>query len=354
MEQAALQTDLQEVLQKHDKKKMKKLFANAYLADLAQAFEEFELEQISKLLEMMSYKKQALLFGYLDARLQLQLVSMMDVEAFNTIFAKMPADERADLFKILPYEISSQVVSHLTKQQQQDLKRLASYDEAVVGAIMTSDYAILHTTMSADEAIESLRKVAQHSETIYQAYVVDDAMKLIGVVSLKDLITAAANEKIGNFMRQDPVYIEVDRPKEEVANVIAKYDLLSVPVVNEQDILVGIVTYDDAMDVASDEASEDFHKIGAMEAINESVKDAPVKVLYQKRVFWLVALVFANILSGLIIAHYEATIAAYVSLVFFLPLLFAAGAASDQLKEVGFPITGFEYGSLSRRCVQFE
>ena len=335
MEREDLVEHLREVLTLQDKKGMKKLFANAYLADLAQAFEEFEIDDVIKLLQMMTLKKQAKLFGYLSQNLQLQIVEIMEPSILKTLFAKMPSDERADLFNILPQEIRKKLLLNLTKAQQEDLKLLASYEEDVVGAIMTSDYAVLRVEMTANEAIESLRAVAHNSETIYQAYVVDESFKLLGTVSLRDLIVASGEQLVSEFMREDPIFIEADQPKEEVSNVIAKYDLLAVPVINEEQKLVGIVTYDDAMDVAAEEASEDFHKIGAMEAITENIKEAPIKVLYQKRVYWLVALVFANIFSGIAIAQYEDTIMSYVALVFFLPLLIAsagnAGAQSSTL-----------------------
>ncbi|MBU2113489.1 MAG: magnesium transporter, partial [Gammaproteobacteria bacterium] len=181
----------------------------------------------------------------------------------------------------------------------------------------------------------SLRREAPDKETIYSAYVVDAARKLIGVVTLRDLILAPLQMPIEELINHDPIYASVDLPQEEVATLIAKYDLLALPIVNSEHQMVGIVTYDDAMDVVAAEATEDFHKTATIGKLETSVKDASIGLLYRKRVLWLVILVFGNIFSGAGIAHFEGTISSHIALLFFLPLLIGssgnAGAQSGTL-----------------------
>ena len=191
---------------------------------------------------------------------------------------------------------------------------------------MSSEYATLKPNISVKDAIKMLRYEAPDTETIYLAYVLDEARKLLGVLSLKQLILAEEESNISDLMATDIIFAYFDSDQDEVAKTIARYDLLALPIVDHAGVMVGIVTYDDAMDVASEEATEDFLKSGAVDASSKlSLKSASILQLYQKRVYWLVFLVFGSLLSGLGIAHFEDIIAANIVLVFFLPLLVGSG-----------------------------
>jgi magnesium transporter len=183
--------------------------------------------------------------------------------------------------------------------------------------------------------MEVLRHQAPDKETIYRAYVLDGNRRLVGVVRLRDLILAAPEMKIRDLMERDTHAVAATEDQEEVARKIARYDILALPVVDDAGNLVGIVTHDDALDALQEEATEDFHKIGTVGKLTQSVRDASVRVLYRKRVVWLALLVFGNLFSGAGIAFFEETISAYVALVFFLPLLIGssgnAGAQSATL-----------------------
>lgn len=191
---------------------------------------------------------------------------------------------------------------------------------------MSSEYATLFPNMTVANAIKMLRSEAPDTETIYFAYVLDDARKLLGVISLKQLILAQEQQNINDLMVTDVLFAKVDSDQDEVAKIIARYDLLALPIVDEKGIMVGIVTHDDAMDVAREEATEDFLKAGAVSATSKlSLKSTPIIQLYKNRVFWLVFLVFGSLLSGIGIAHFEDIIAQNIVLVFFLPLLVGSG-----------------------------
>lgn len=245
-------------------------------------------------------------------------------ELANTLEA-MPHDERVDFYNQLPDERQQELLPEMKPTERADLEKLASYEEGTVGAVMTTDFALLEAGLTAEKAIAQLRRTSKDKETIYQAYVVDKDQQLVGTVSLKDLIMAEPDEKIRDFMTTDPVFVRAEEEQEVVAQAISKYDLMAIPVLNGGDRLAGIVTYDDAMDVASEEVDKDFRAHGAVSGLAGSLKEATVHVLYKKRVFWLVLLVFGNIFSGAGIAYFEDTIAAYVALVFFLPLLVDSG-----------------------------
>ena len=304
-------------------------------ADYAAALTEFPPQDLWTLLTALPRAEQAEVFGYLPAEQQVKLAISVSRRKLSPIIRQMSSDERADLFNRLTDEQRDTLLPALAQAEREDLLRLTSYEEGTAGAIMTSDYAILPPELTVREAIEVLRREAPDKETIYSAYVVDKARKLIGVVSLRDLILAPVSMRVDDLMNHDPIWASVEMPQEEVAALIAKYDLLALPIVNELEQMVGIVTYDDAMDVAEEEATEDFHKTATIGKLESSVKEAGIGLLYRKRVFWLVVLVFGNIFSGAGIAFYEETISSYLALLFFLPLLIAssgnAGAQSGTL-----------------------
>jgi magnesium transporter len=268
---------------------------------------------------------QASAFGYFDASHQGAIAELMPRRELAELMSAMSHDERADLYNRLSEQEREALLPGLAQAEREDLRRLASYPEGSAGSVMTSDYAALKSEFTAAEAIDALRLQAPDSETIYKAFIVDDERRLVGSVSLRELLLAKTGECVADLMDRDPVFVRADAPREEAAQLIARYDLIALPVVNGGDKLAGIVTPDDAMDVAAEEATEDFHRVGTVQRLPGSIRRASLFVLYRARIFWLLLLVFGNIFSGMGIAHFEDTIAAHVALVFFLPLLIDSG-----------------------------
>ncbi|GGJ95697.1 magnesium transporter [Luteimonas terricola] len=295
-------------------------------ADLADALTRLGPRQQAAMLALIAADERALVFGYLPLKLQTALAAGMSRPAVLELFDLMSADERVDLFNTLPPDRRERLLPALAQAEREDIRRLASYPRDSVGALMTSEYATLTPELTAGEAIAELRRVAPDKETIYNAYVIDHDRRLVGVATLRRLILAAPDMPVSEVMASDPVTVFVDADQYEAASKIARYDFIALPVIDRERRIVGIVTADDAMDVAEAEATEDFHKAGgSLGTLTVSMKDAGIGLLYRQRVFWLVLLVFANLFSGAGIAHFEDLIAANLALVFFLPLLIASG-----------------------------
>ncbi len=294
-------------------------------ADIAHSLEGFPPSEIARILLCLPEAKQPALFGYFDHETQTGIARALDRRELARIFAGMSHDERADLFAELTEDQRTALLPGLAQAEREDLRRLASYEEGTVGSVMTSDYATLEPGMTATQAIGHLRGIAPDAETIYHSYVVDRDRRILGTVALRDLIVARPDDTVEAMMRPNPAAIRADAKREEAVPLIRRYDVLALPATDADGRLVGIVTYDDAMDVAKEEVDEDFHRVGGLGHVFPSVRDASVKLLYQKRIFWLVILVFGNIFSGAGIAFFEETIEAYVALVFFLPLLIDSG-----------------------------
>lgn len=314
----------------HNQSAMLRFIDQHPLADCAEAFAQLLTEQqlteqeVCQLLALLPLEKQVALFGYFSLTWQEKLAEQMDAQLLTQLTELMPHDERADLLTQLEPELQQQVLEQMDSEERSDIQRLVSYPEESVGAVMTSDFAVLAADYTVEQAMQKLRSIAKQTETIYQAYVVDEQQRLQGTVSLRDLVISEPSSTVGKIMTRVLIFVRVDEDQNVAAQAISKYDLLALPVVDEQNRLVGIVTYDDAMDVAEEEADRHMHKSAAVD-FTGNLKDASVGLMYRKRVFWLVLLVFGNLFSGAGIAHFEDTIHAYVALVFFLPLLIDSG-----------------------------
>jgi magnesium transporter len=293
-------------------------------ADIADLINQLPSENGQKLL--INLPARAYVFTYLPINAQIEFAQKLPRNMLALIIGEMSSDNRADIFKSLNEEQQNALLPALAQAEREDIRLLSSYVEGTAGAIMSSEYATLKPNMTVAEALKMLRTEAPDTETIYFAYVLDELRKLVGVISLKQLVLAQENQNINDLMATNILSARVDTDQDEVAKLIARYDLLALPIVDANGVMVGIVTYDDAMDVASEEATEDFLKVGAVNASSKlSLKSIPILQLYKNRVFWLVFLVFGSLLSGMGIAYFEDIIAQNIVLVFFLPLLVGSG-----------------------------
>ena len=293
-------------------------------ADLANYVADRPPQDAWRIMDLLPLPRQAQVFGYLPPDSQVDMADAVARDRLARLVTEMNADERADLYNELSEDQRCALLPALTQAEREDIRRLASYPSDTVGAIMTSDYAVLKAELSATEALQKLRQEALDQETIYRTYVIDSDRRLIGSVRLQDLFLAPAKARVADLMERNTHAVSVTDDREEAAQRVARYDLLALPVVDAEGRLVGIITHDDAMDVVQEEATEDFHRVGASKMVR-NMRDASVFMLYRARIVWLLLLVFGNIFSGAGIAYFEDTITAYVALVFFLPLLIDSG-----------------------------
>ena len=285
-----------------------------------------ELGPAERYLQFQQLERQAEVLEFLPLAMQIQLAYQFPPDQLASLMDAMHSDDFIDLYKQMPYEIQQQLLGKLSTQSLQVLRELHAYPEETAGALMSSDFITLAPELNMRQAIEVLREIAGNHDTLYLIYIVDAQQHLLGVISLRQIIQAAPDATIAEVMTTDVVYATVDEDQEQVARTLAYYDFIALPVVDAAQKLVGIITYDDAMDIAEAESTEDILKSGAVTPLNElSLKTAPIFSLYQKRVFWLVILVFGSLLSGVGIAHFEEIIASHIVLVFFLPLLVGSG-----------------------------
>ncbi|HQH92028.1 MAG TPA: magnesium transporter [Candidatus Fermentibacter daniensis] len=267
------------------------------------------------------------IFSHLDEDLQVEIIGSLRREEVARLLAEMSPDDRADLFKQLPEDLRESVLPALAQAEREDIRRLSSYSEGTAGAVMTSDYASLAPHLTAFQAIERLREVAPDKETIYYAYVVDDRRKLLGFVSLKDLIIARREARVSDIMHGEVIFSRVEDDQEDAARKIQKYDLIALPVLDGDDALVGIITYDDAIDVITQEHTEDMEKFMAIAGSHEAgvYLKTSAWVHFKNRAYWIVGLAALGLVSGVIIHRFEATLMKLLILALYMPMLADTG-----------------------------
>ena len=294
-------------------------------ATLADLMDEFEDEDILPIFNTLDLDQKVAVFHHLSDSTQQHLATTMKFQRLVKLVSLMSHDDRVDLLQSLDDELSETVIRSLAKAEREDVLSLSTHEEGTAGAVMTSDYVWVYRDSSVREAIKKIKREAPDKETIYTIYVLGDNRELVGFVSLRELMLATLNDKVEDLMTTDLISVNVTDSQEESAELLSKYDLIAIPVQDDNGRLLGIITFDDVMDVLEEEATDDFHKMGSVSLGKLSLNDASIGVMILKRAPWLLILVFMNIFSGAVIAFYETTIDAMVALVFFLPLLIGSG-----------------------------
>ena len=213
----------------------------------------------------------------------------------------------------------------MAQAEREDIRRLTAYKEDTAGAVMTSDYATVPAELTAAAAIDRLRHEAPDRETIYYCYVLDDRRRLVGFVSLKNLILAPPHRRVADIMQTEVISSLVDEDQEITAGKLMEYDLLALPIVDHENRLVGIVTHDDVADVIVEEATEDVYRMSAIGPLEDSYLRTPFVTMWGKRSFWLAILFVGEFLTMTALIHYEDAFQQFPSLVLFIPLIISAG-----------------------------
>ena len=287
-------------------------------------------EDAIRLLKKIPVEKQGFVFTSFEIEKQIELISHFSPRELARLFSFMQSDDRADLFQAMETEEQSKLLPFLEKKVRENVIQLSSYPEDTAGGSMSSDFASITTNMTVKEAIDQVRRDAPKKETIYYIYVVDEDRHLKGFVSLKDLILAEPDETIEKIYHEEIVSVGTREDQETVAEIISKYDLIAVPVVNRQNQLVGIVTHDDAIDIIREEETEDVQKMSGMEALEEPYISASLLEMIKKRAGWLIILFIGESLTATAMGFYENQIAQLVVLALFVPLIISSGGNSGS------------------------
>jgi magnesium transporter len=339
---------IQDLIRRGDTGALQAMLASRHSADIVELLDDIEPRDAVAVIRLLPEERQGRVFGYFAPEKQVAMARALDRGSLADLITRMSHDERADLFNRLTPEQQAAILPGLAQAEREDIRKLSAYPEGTAGSVMTSDYATLSPELTTREAVDKLRLEAPDKETIYEAYIVDADRRVVGRISLRDLLVAPDQATVGEAMRRDVHVVRAEEDREAAAQAVSTYDLIAIPVIDSDERLVGIITHDDAMDVQVQEATIDMHKVASVGEGIVSVKNAGIWLLYRMRFVWLVLLVFGNIFSGAGIAYFEDTIAAYVALVFFLPLLIDSGGNAGS-QAATLMVRGLATGDVALR-----
>ncbi len=330
MKQSLLVPELRELLEANDMQTLRKFCERSHPETAAELLSGLEPGEIWRILQALPVGLRATIFSYFDLDEQVELAGYQNRREMARLLEEMPPDDRVDLVQRLDENLRDGILPLVARAEREDIRRLASYEEGTAGSVMTTDYAVLRPDLSVPQALQQIRSQAASREMIYYIYVVDEGHHLLGYVSLEDLILGRPSQTVAEIMRKDAISVLAADDQEHVARQIEKYDLISVPVINEDNVLVGSITVDDILDVAEAEATEDIQKMGGTEPLDLPYTRTGFLELLRKRGGWLSALFLGEMLTASAMGHFERDIAAAVVLALFIPLIISSGGNSGS------------------------
>ena len=324
------------------------LLENNKLLDLRELLEEYHIMDIFDVMEHLDEDKKIKLFEVLPIDMSASILeesgpeffrsilSNIDQEHGQNILEQMSLDDLTDILSEIEEDERHRIMNLLSKEDADDVKELLVYDEDSAGGIMTTGYIEINKNMTAKEAIDHMRENALDAETIYYIYVVDNDEKLVGVLSLRELITARDSVIVEDLMSENIISIDVDEDREEAVRLVSKYDLIAIPVIDKEGILKGIITVDDIIDVMEEEASEDLYKLaGSSEHERDVAENVNATTLQQvtssvrARMPWLIIILIMGLLSTIILTKlpFVGIDSNYVKILLFLPVILCLGGS---------------------------
>lgn len=305
-----------------------KIFDELHEADIAEIINHLNFENAEYAFNLLDHETASDVITELDENLREKILQNIDAEKISTIVDELESDDATDIISDLPEEVADEVLSIIAEEDSEGVKELLKYEEDTAGGIMSSNYVSVkdHDTIRA--AVREVRNNAEHFDEIYQVYVVKDSGELIGFVPLKFLLTYPTRTSITSVMEEDLIYVTPEVDQEEVANLMKKYDLVSIPVVNEAKLLLGRITIDDIVDVMQEEADEDMQKMVGLSEEQES-SDSVFRIS-RIRLPWLIIALGVEMMGVLLLSKYQFVLEKVTIAAFFFPVVMAMGGSSGN------------------------
>ncbi len=315
-------------------------------ADIASVFDSMEEERLPLLFRLLPKELAAETFVEMDPDAQELLIRGFSDSELREVVDELYVDDAVDIVEEMPANVVRRILSQADPQMRKDINEILRYPENSAGSIMTTEYVSLRPDMTVEEAILRIRRTGVDKETIYTCYVTRDRL-LLGLVTVKDLLLAQDDSlEISELMETNVISVSTQADQEEVAQMLSKYNFLALPVVDGENRMVGIVTFDDAMDVMEDEATEDMEIMGGMTPSDKTYLRSTTFDLFKHRIPWLMLLMVSATFTGLIITKFEHALAAQVALTAFIPMLMDTGGNSGSQSSVTV-IRALSLGELS-------
>lgn len=337
-----------EILEYIEEKKfssLKPLLAEMQPIDIADVINELDDDKVPVVFRLLPKDLAAETFVEMDTENQRILIQSFSDKELRLIIADLYLDDTVDLIEEMPANVVSRILSLTSKDDRNTINEMLRYPKDTAGSIMTPECISLRANMTVAECFDKIRRQAIDKETVYTCYVTNNQKKLLGTVTVKDLLLHDYAEKVGDFMEDNYIYADTLMDKEEVAQLLSKYNLLAIPVVDQENLLVGIVTIDDALDVLTEEATEDISKMAAITSYDKPYLKTNIFRIFWSRIPWLMLLLLSATFTGIIINNYELTLQG--ALIACVPMLMGTGGNSGSQSSVTV-IRGMSLGEVEQ------
>lgn len=339
--------ELRNYLEEKQYTKIKSFFIEMHTADIAELMEELTVRESLLVYRLIPKDKAAEVFPLMDVDRQSELTGLVSEEELKHLIEEMYFDDMIDLIEELPANVVKRILKNSSNQQRTLINQFLNYPESSAGSLMTIEFVSLKKEMTVVEAMKRIRRTGIDKETIYTCYVTDKSKKLYGIVSLKNLVLSEEDQLVEEIMNEEFISVQTHEDQEVIAELFKKYDFLSIPVVDQEMRIVGIITIDDIVDVIEEETTEDFQRMAAIEPTDDEYMSMSAYQLARKRIIWLIALMFSATISQLITDNYYLLTAQFTFLVGVMPMLMStsgnAGAQSSTLIIRGLTLGDIEY-----------
>ena len=334
MEEMRLEKKIEELLAEKKYSEIKEVFAQMNGADISALFEEVPENKIPLLFRLLPKVLAAETFVEMEADAQKMLIQGFSDNELKDVFNELYLDDAVDIVEEMPANVVKRILANTDPDTRKMINEVLKYPDDSAGSIMTIEYVSLRLNMTVEEAIKRIRRTGVDKETIYTCYVTDENRVLLGNISIKTLLLADENDVIKDIMDTNFISAHTLEDQETVANKFNKYDLLAIPVVDDENRLVGIITFDDAIDVMQDEATEDIKKMAAIIPSDKTYFKTTVFETWKARIPWLLLLMVSATFTGMIITSFEDALAAYTVLTAYIPMLMDTGGNSGGQASV--------------------
>ena len=294
-------------------------------ADIPSLLEELEKEQVVKLFRILSKEQAGEAFSYMEPDMKEKLIHDLTDAELRNVMDELFMDDTVDLIEEMPSNVVKRILKAVNKEDRNIINELLQYPEDSAGSIMTTEFVDLKEGMTVEEALERIRTIGLDSETIYNCYVLNKNRVLLGIVNIKEVLISKPGTLIKDLMATNIISVNTMEDQEEATKLFDKYDYFALPVVDNENRLVGIITVDDAINVIQDEVAEDFEKMAAMSPTEDGYFETSVLKHSKNRILWLLILMLSSAVSGGIITHYQEAFATLPLLVAFIPMIMGTG-----------------------------
>ena len=341
---------IEELIKEKNYSKIRELLIEMNEHDIALILEELPQKELIKLFRVLPKDIAADVFSCLETDTQANVITSLSDNEAADIINEMAADDATDLIDEMPANVVSKILSKVDKETRRDINQLLKYPDNSAGSVMTVEYLDFKEYNTVKDAIKKIRHEYEDMETINTCFVTDKSRKLVGLIHLKDLVVNSEERSLKEIMDEDVISVNTLMDQEKVAEVIKDYDLTSVPVVDSENKLVGIITIDDIIDIIEEETTEDIEKMAAILPTEKSYLKLSIFDIWKSRIPWLLLLMVSATFTGKIIQHYEESLAAMVILTSFIPMIMdtggnAGGQASATIIR-GLSLNDIEFSDI--------